>query len=96
MKKLHGNNITLCFSDTDSFLYSIRTEDVFRDMEKHKHLYDTSDYPPNHFLYDEKNKKVLGKMKDETKGNPIIELIGLRSKMYSLTLMKEDKKKNKK
>jgi hypothetical protein len=31
-------------------------------------LFDTSNYPRGHFLFSEKNKKVVGKMKDETGG----------------------------
>ena len=34
-------------------------------------------------FYDLKNKKVIGKIKDETAGVPIVEYVGLRSKMYS-------------
>ena len=34
----------------------------------------------------EENKKVIGKMKDETKGVSIKEFVGLRSKMYSYCL----------
>ena len=41
-------------------------------------------------LYDVTNKKVNGKMKDETKGIPIVEVIELKFKMYSL--IKEDKR----
>ena len=49
-----------------------------------KHLFDFSEYPINSRLYDPANKKVLGKMKDEFKGQKISEFIWLKSKMYSL------------
>ena len=42
---------------------------------------DNSDYPASH-----QDKKVIGKIKDETAGVPIVEFIGLRSKMYSYIL----------
>ena len=50
---------------------------------KDKYL-DTSDYPREHMLYSDKNKKVPGFMKDETNGVLIKSFCGLRSKMYSL------------
>ena len=34
-------------------------------------------------MYDESNKKVIGKFKNEACGVPIIEFVGLKSKMYS-------------
>ena len=34
-------------------------------MEKIKDDLDTSDYPKDHKLYSDKNKKVIGKFKDE-------------------------------
>jgi hypothetical protein len=37
-------------------------------MYDNKHLYDLSDYPKDHFLYDTTNKKVIAKMKDELNG----------------------------
>ena len=49
-------------------------------------FYDTSDFPKGHFLHSQKNKKVIGKMKDECAGNPISETVCLRSKMYSIML----------
>ena len=74
----------LCFTDTDSLLYDIQTEDVYADMANDQDLYDTSDYPKTHALHCTTNKKVIGKMKDEMAGSPIEEFVGLRSKMYSI------------
>ncbi|CAG2236789.1 unnamed protein product [Mytilus edulis] len=53
-------------------------------MMEDNHLFDTSEYDSNHPLHSTLNKKVLGKMKDETHGIPIQEFVGLKSKMYSL------------
>ena len=74
----------LLFTDTDSLCYDIPTKDIYKDMKEDAHLFDTSDYPENHFLHSTENKKVLGKMKDETAGVPIQEFVGLRPKMYSM------------
>ena len=49
-------------------------------------MFDTSNYPKDHFLYSEANKKVYGKFKDEAAGVPIMEFCGLRAKMYSFLL----------
>ena len=49
-----------------------------------KDEYDLSDYPTDHPLHDETNKKVIGKFKDECAGVPIAEYIGLRPKLYSI------------
>ena len=85
IKQKYGQNAQLCFTDTDSLLYDIKTKDIYADMQQDSTYFDTSDYPTDHFLHSVVNKKVLGKMKDETAGKPIKEFIGLRSKMYSMT-----------
>ena len=72
------------YTDTDSLLLEIETEDVYADMVQNANLYDTSDYPESHPLHSTKNKKVLGKMKDEMAGAPIAEVVCLRPKMYSI------------
>ena len=36
-----------------------------------------------HHIFLKQIKKVIGKFKDETAGIPVVEFIGLRSKMYS-------------
>ena len=58
----------LVASDTDSIILNIKTEDVYKDMEEIKDELDTSDYPKDHPLHSEKNKKVIGKFKDELNG----------------------------
>ena len=65
VKAKYGPKYELIYTDTDSLLLSIQTEEVFRDMEQDFDLYDTSNYPKDHQLSSATNKKVLGKMKDE-------------------------------
>ncbi|XP_052806652.1 uncharacterized protein LOC128235904 [Mya arenaria] len=84
IKQRYGN-AKLCLTDTDSLLFSCQTEDLYHDMKMSAEYFDTSDYPEEHFLHSDRNKKALGKMKDETNGKPIAEFVGLRSKMYSFT-----------
>ena len=81
LREQYGDRCQLLYTDTDSLLLEIQTEDVYEDMTKHPELYDTSDYPPDHPLYSNANKKVLGKMKGECAGRPIAEYVGLRPKM---------------
>lgn len=35
-------------TDTESFLFYCETEDLFKDMYKYSHLFDTSDFPKDH------------------------------------------------
>ncbi|GFT87144.1 uncharacterized protein NPIL_461021 [Nephila pilipes] len=92
IKSKYDTNAKLLFTDTDSLCYEISTSDVYKDMEKDLHLFDTSDYPKNHVLYNETNKKVLGKMKDELSSSLAVEFVGLKPKMYSLKSVVMEKK----
>jgi len=83
MKKTYGPSCELLMSDTDSLMYLIHTKDVYEDMLLMSHLFDTSEYPTDHFLFSEINKKVVGKMHDEANGYQITEFVGLQPKMYS-------------
>ena len=82
LKQKYGDRCRLLYTDTDSLLIVIQTEDVYADMAATADLYDTSDYPKDHPLYSATNKNVLDKMKDECAGVPIAENVGLRPKMY--------------
>jgi hypothetical protein len=76
----------LLFTDTDSLVYQIYTDDLYADLAAHREHFDFSCYPNTHALFDESNKMVMGKMKDESCGDIITEFVGLRPKMYSYTV----------
>ena len=73
----------LLFTDTDSLMYWVETDDAYKDMFGKKELFDLASYPKTNQFYDATNNKVIGKFKDEASGNPITEFVGLRPKMYS-------------
>ena len=84
IKSTYGNRAALLMTDTDSLVYSIEADDLYADMCYHLDLYDTSEYHSDLSVFSTVNKKVLGKMKDEMKGYPIKEFVGLRPKMYKV------------
>ena len=83
IKDKYGKKARLLFTDTDSLTYEIEAKDVYKDFFKDKDKFDNSDYPEYSPYFYKENKKVIGKFKDESAGIPIIEFVGLRSKMYS-------------
>jgi len=56
LKKEYGSMCELLYTDTDSLLLEIETEDYYKDMERRKH--DKSDYPKEQPLPSNTNKKV--------------------------------------
>ena len=83
LKNKYNNKVELIYTDTDSFIIHVETDDIYKDMLEDKNLYDFSEYPKNHSNYDITNKKVLMKFKDEMKSLILTEFIGLKPKMYS-------------
>ena len=92
LKARYGDKIRLLYTDTDSLIVKVDTEDVYGDMALNADLYDTSNYAPGHPLYSDQNKKIIGKFKDELGGKVMTEFIGLRPKMYSYTGEDSDKR----
>ena len=72
----------LLFTDTGSLTYEIKLENVYEEFSKSKNLFDLSNYPKDSKFFDEANKNVIGKMKDEFGGIVVDEFVGLKSKMY--------------
>ena len=76
----------LCYTDTDSFIIYIKTEDFFEDISNDiERWFDTSNYDKNDKrpLPIGKNKKVPGLFKDELGGKIITEVVALRPKTYA-------------
>ena len=93
----YGNKAKLLFTDTDSFLYELETEDFYKDISGNvRDRFDTSEYNEGHpsGIPTGINKKVLGMFKDEAKGKIIKEFVGLRAKLYSYIM--EEGEENKK
>ena len=97
IKPKYGKEAKLLFTDTDSLLYEIKTDDFYKDIAGDvRDRFDTSDYPEGHpsGIPTGINKKVLGMFKDEAAGKNIKEFVGLRAKLYSYKM--EEGKENKK
>ena len=92
MKPKYGDNIKMVYTDTDSFVFHTKTNDIYEDLNTIKKEIDFSDYPKEHKCYDGNNKKVLGKFKDELKSKIITGFIALRPKCYAYSVYGDDKK----
>lgn len=94
LKPKYGENIQIAYTDTDSFVLHVKTDDFYEDMKQNLERYDTSDYPLNNqFQMPLVNKKIPGLFKDELNSKIITEFVGLRSKMYCVKTGKIDKMK---
>ena len=97
IKPKYNNRVSLLYTDTDSLVYEIETEDFYKDISADvMDRFDTSNYKPNHpsGIPAGCNKKVLGKFKDEKGGECIKEFAALRAKLYTFKM--NDGEENKK
>ena len=96
IKPMYKDKAKLLFTETDSLMYEIETEDFYKDISGDvKDRFDTSDYPDNHpsGIPTGINKKVLGMFKEEAMGKSIKEFVGLRAKLYSYKMDKGEESK---
>lgn len=82
VKSKWGEKAELLMTDTDSLSYLITTEDLYKDLKSHQNLYDFSNLASTHPLYSNTNKSVMGKMKDEARGQVLTKFVGLGPKSY--------------
>ena len=84
-QKYNDGNLTLCYMDTDSLIYSIETDDFYKYIaDDVKNKFDMSVYNPDRPLPMGLNKKVIGLQKDELGGEIMTEFVTLRPKIVCL------------
>ena len=90
MKPKFNQYLQLCYMDTDSLIYHIKTKDFCADIVNDvEERFNTSGYIPDRYFVPGtavpigKNKKVIGLMKDELGGTIMPEFVSLRPKLYS-------------
>lgn len=72
MKPNYGDNVKICYVDTDNLMVHVKLEDVYADLAKDlQKRFDTSNYEIIRPLTVKKNKQVIGLMKDEMSGGII-------------------------
>ena len=74
IKERYSNKAQLGYIDTDSFIFQVETEDIYKDMAERPDLFDLDD------------SKTIGLFKDETPGNVITEFYHIRAKSYHYVL----------
>jgi len=99
MKPKFQEKLLLNNMDTDSFIYTIKAADFYKDIRNDLEAkLDTSDHSDERtHLYNCKrvNKKSLGFFKDELNGKFMTEFVGLCSKVYCYKIGKVESSLNK-
>ena len=84
--KLKFKDPQLCYMDTDSLIYNIKTEDFYKDItDDVRKMFDTSRYDKKDTgpLPIGKNRKGIGLTEDELGGAIMTEFVALRPRLYS-------------
>ena len=95
LKPTYCHKIKLVYTDTDSYVIKVETDDLYEYFKEINEYMDFSDYPAEHPNHDKSNKKVLGKFKDEMNGKTITHFIGLKLKAYCYKVYRDEKEHKK-
>ncbi|GES87872.1 uncharacterized protein LOC110854461 [Rhizophagus clarus] len=74
VKEKYGNKARLGYMDTDSFIYHVKTEDIYKDMVEQPDLFNLN------------RNTTVGKFKDETPDNVITGSMHIQAKSYHYIL----------
>ena len=78
------SNLQVLYSDTDSFILKIKTNNLIDDLRNLKQTFDFSNLSKTHPLYDISKKSQLFHFKEEFGLLPILRFVSLGSKVYCL------------
>ncbi|CAH1731651.1 unnamed protein product [Aphis gossypii] len=98
MKKHYGDKINLMYTDTDSLVYHVLTDNFYNDLAHNSNLLDrmdTANLPKDHPCYIADRKKIPGLFSDETDGLVMTEFCALRAKSYAYKINGKEKIKAK-
>ena len=82
LKPKYGENVKLCYMDTDSFIVHVKTDDISEDIAKDAEirLDPLTNFEIDRPLPKGKYEKVIELMKDELGGQIMKEFVALRKK----------------
>ena len=76
VKPKYVEKLKLCYMDPESFIVCVKADDIYKDIaEDVEKRFDTSNFELDRPLSKEKNKKVIGLMKDKLGGQIMKELL---------------------
>ena len=81
IKSQYGSRAQLLYTDTDSLLMVLETEDAYADMRQNAVIYDFSNYQKDHPCCSMMNKKVVGKFKDECANMVVVKKWGKKPQL---------------
>ena len=85
IKNKYNNKSELLFTDSRILMYETNIEDFYKDFSSDNEMFDFANYSTKPKQYNNSNKLVICKMKDETGGIAIAEFLGLN--FHFLVLM---------
>lgn len=90
IKNKYENRVSLLYTDTDSLILEVFTQNFYDDMKLNIDKFDTSNYAKTKLHDMPITNSIIGKMKDEFAGIPIVAYYGTAAKTYCIKLPDKD------
>ncbi|CAH1982208.1 unnamed protein product [Acanthoscelides obtectus] len=84
LKHQYSNKVSLAYTDTDSLIVHVETDNFYEEMKSHMHYFDTSNYDADNPHNMPQTASELGKMKDEYGGKVLSAFYGTGPKAYCI------------